>query len=142
MTTSATGTGTFTFQSWDEQPVSETAGGSKLTRATVQNRFSGSIEGTSTVIYVMSYQPDGTAEFEGYEQIAGSVDGRAGSFVLKHRGTVTDADSPTDFVVSCQWQVVPGSGSGDLTGLTGSGGYTGRHGVKETPYTFDYDVSV
>ena len=140
MTTTATGTGTFTFVSWDEQPVGEAEGGSKLTRAAVQNRFSGTIEGTSSVAYVMSYQPDGTAVFEGYEQIEGSVDGRAGSFVLQHSGTVTRADSPTDFVVSCQWRVVPGSGSGDLAGLTGSGGYTGTHGVRDTPYTFAYEL--
>lgn len=140
MTTTATGTGAFTFISWDEQPVSETEGGSKLTRATVQNRFSGTIEGTSTVAYVMSYQSDGTAVFEGYEQIEGAVDGRAGSFVLQHTGTVTNADSPTDFVVTCQLRVVPGSGSGELAGLSGSGGYTGRHGVKETTYTFVYEV--
>jgi len=138
MTTIQTSAGTFTFTSWDEQPVSETEGGAKLTRATVENRFSGTIEGTSTVAYVMSYQPDGTAVFEGYEQITGSVDGRSGSFVLQHTGRVTNADSPTDFVVSCIWRVVAGSGTGELTGLSGSGGYTGRHGVTATPYTFDY----
>jgi hypothetical protein len=140
MTTTTNGTGTFTFTSWDEQPVSEIAGGAKLTRATVENAFQGAIDGTSTVAYAMSYQPDGTAVFEGYEQIEGSVDGRTGSFVLQHTGRVTDANSPTDFVVSCTWRVVPGSGSGDLAGLTGSGGYTGMHGVRETPYTFDYEL--
>jgi hypothetical protein len=138
--TTKSGTGTFTFTSWDEQAVSEIAGGAKLTRATVENGFQGAIEGKSTVAYVMSYQPDGSALFEGYEQIDGSLDGRAGSFVLQHTGQVTNADSPTDFVVSCTWRVVPGSGSGDLAGLTGSGGYTGTHGVRETPYTFDYEV--
>ncbi len=143
MTTSeaTTSAGTFAFTSWDEQPVSEIEGGAKLTRATVENQFSGTITGTSTVVYAMSYQPDGTAVFEGYEQIEGSVDGRAGSFVLQHTGTVTSADSPTDFVVSCTWRVVPGSGSGKLIGLTGAGGYTGTHGVRETPYTFTYQFT-
>jgi hypothetical protein len=139
--TTATGTGTFRFTSWDEQPVSEAGEGAKLTRATVENDFQGAIEGKSTVAYVMSYLPDGTAVFEGYEQIEGSVDGHRGSFVLQHSGRVSDANSPTDFVVSCTWRVVPGSGSGELAGLNGSGGYTGTHGVKETPYAFDYELT-
>ena len=38
------------------------------------------------------------------------------------------------------WQVVPGSGTGDLTGLRGEGGYVAEHGQPQAPYTLDYDL--
>jgi hypothetical protein len=46
-----------------------------------------------------------------------------------------------DNKVTATWFVVPGSGTGDLRGLRGTGGYTwdGQQGPAE-PYTLDYDL--
>ncbi|MGW2994489.1 DUF3224 domain-containing protein [Streptomyces sp. NPDC001193] len=40
----------------------------------------------------------------------------------------------------CTFEVVPGSGSGELAGLSGSGGFTYRHGDTSVAYEFGYTV--
>ena len=75
-----------------------------------------------------------TGEFFGYEQIEGRIGDRAGSFVLQHSGSF---DGPK---VIADLKVVPGSGSGDLTGLFGSGRFVSVHGEESTAYTFEYGV--
>jgi hypothetical protein len=135
------GSGAFSFTGWEEATYSEASEGSKLAAAKVTNDFHGTIEGQGTLTYVLTYLPDGEAVFTGYEQISGSVDGRSGSFVLLHEGHVTNATSPSDFVVSTNVSVVPGSGSGALAQLTGSGSFTSRHEDTETRYRFDYDLN-
>jgi len=130
---SKNGTGNFKFASWDEAPYSEPDGGTKLTSAKVTNDFTGIIEGKGTLTYLMAYTTEMTGEFFGYEQLTGSIDGRKGSFVLQHSGAF---DGPK---VVAEWKVVPGSGSGDLTGLSGSGRFVSIHGEDSTAYTFEYD---
>jgi len=135
MTTHATGT--FEFKSWDEKPYSEVEGGPKLTRASVTNSFHGDVEGDSTLEYLMVYT-EGAGSFIGYERLVGRVGARSGSFVLQHKGTFEGAaEGPT---VRSTWSVVPGSGTGDLRGLRGEGGYVAAHGQQQTPFTLDYDV--
>ena len=130
---SKSGTGTFKFASWDEAPYSEPEGGTKLTAAKVTNNFTGIIEGKGTLTYLMAYTSEMTGEFFGYEQLAGSIGGRKGSFVLQHSGTF---DGPK---VVAEWNVVPGSGAGELTGLSGNGRFVSIHGEDSTAYTFEYD---
>lgn len=135
MTTHATGT--FEFKSWNEQPYSEIEGGPKLTRASVANAFHGDVEGDSTLEYLMVYT-EGTGRFIGFERLVGRVGDRAGSFVLQHSGTFEgEAEGPT---VRATWSVVPGSGTGDLRGLRGEGGYVAAPGQQQTPCTLDYDL--
>ncbi|WP_345670179.1 DUF3224 domain-containing protein, partial [Streptomyces phyllanthi] len=38
------------------------------------------------------------------------------------------------------FEVVPGTGTGELTGLRGTGGFTYRHGESSVAYTFDYEL--
>jgi hypothetical protein len=128
------GTGNFKFASWDEAPYSEPEGGTKLTAARVTNDFTGVIEGKSTLTYVLAYLSEMTGEFFGYEQLEGKIGDRAGSFVLQHSGTF---DGPK-VVADCK--VVPGSGAGELTGLSGSGRFISFHGEDSTAYTFEYEL--
>ena len=97
---------TFQVKSWEENPFNEMEGGPKLTRASIKKSFSGDIEGEGTLEYLMMYRTDGTASFTGLERIVGSVGGRAGSFVLEHRGTFAGDTA------KATWSVVPGSGTG------------------------------
>src|SRR4051794_27744363 len=131
MTTKATGS--FTFKSWDEQPYSEGEGESKLTRASVTNTFEGDVQGQSVLEYLMIYLDEGTGSYIGLEKVVGRVGDRSGSVVLQHSGTFA---GPT---VQGSWSVVPGSGSGELQGLQGSGGFVAEHGQQATPYTLEYD---
>lgn len=68
------------------------------------------------------------------ESFAGSLNGRAGAFNFAHSATTLGTDRRNEFFV-----VVPGSGTGALSGITGSGGMAvdedGTHRVW-----FDYEV--
>jgi hypothetical protein len=125
-------TGTFAFARWDEQPYSQVEGGPKVTHASVTNTFHGDIEGEGRLAYLMFYPNDSTATFVGLEHVVGRIGERAGSFALQHGGTFADG------AATCRWFVVPGSGTGDLRGLRGEGGYVAPHG-QPTPFTLDYD---
>jgi hypothetical protein len=90
-------------------------------RITLAKTFTGAIEGTSTVEMVYTRTPgaDGSFAGAGYvalERIAGIVDGRHGSFVLLHISTVLGEDPPL-----ARYVISPGSGTGELAGLTGVG---------------------
>ena len=125
-------TATFQVKSWEENPFNEMEGGPKLTRASITKSFSGDIEGEASLEYLMMYRADGTASFTGLERIVGSVGGRAGSFVLEHRGTFAEGTA------KATWSVVPGSGTGELNGLRGEGGFEAAH-AERYPVTFEYD---
>jgi Protein of unknown function (DUF3224) len=122
-------TGTFKVSSWDEGPYAEHEGAPKLTLARVIASYSGDLEGQGTAHSLMLYA-DG-ARYFGFERVVGSVGGRPGSFVLRSEGTWQDGAARTT------WSVVPGSGTGELSGLRGEGAYTaGDEG--EVHYTLDY----
>jgi hypothetical protein len=125
------GTGTFAFTSWDEKPYSETDG-TKLTQSTVANTFHGDVEGQSTLEYLMFYPAEGAVTFIGLEHITGRLGDRSGSFVLQHSGAFENG------AATGRWFVLPGSGTGDLRGLRGEGGYVATH-EQPTPFTLDYD---
>ncbi|MER5931884.1 DUF3224 domain-containing protein [Streptomyces sp. NPDC002054] len=136
-TTAATHTdGRFGFADWAEEPVGESNGVlPRLARATVTNTFSGGIEAAGTrCSYTIAYVGESVGTYAGMEVLTGSVDGRKGSFVLEERGGF-DAEG-----TRCTFEVVPGSGTGELTGLRGSGGFTYRHGEVSVAYTFDYEL--
>ena len=132
MTTQATGR--FEMKSWDENPYQEMEGARKLTKAAVSNRFSGDLEGESMLEYLMAYSDEDTAFFVGIELVDGRLGDRAGSFVLQQTGTYKDG------TVNASWFVVPGSGTGELAGLKGEGGFIwAGHDQKSTEYRLDYD---
>ncbi|MEU9971067.1 DUF3224 domain-containing protein [Streptomyces malaysiensis] len=127
-------TGHFTYADWQETALDEAEGGAKLARAVVTNAFSGGIEASRTSCqYAITYRSDKTGVCCGYELLTGTLDGRAGSFVVVQHGSWGE-----DAAVHCTFEVVPGSGTGELTGLTGSGTFTAGQGITEIPYSFDY----
>jgi hypothetical protein len=67
------------------------------------------------------------------ERVIGTLDGRTGTFALQHSGTMTNG------VPRLTVTVVPGSGTGQLTGLSGNMTIIiadGRHS-----YDFDYSLA-
>ena len=125
--TTSKATGTFTIKGWDEQPYAEAEGAPKLTHARVTISYRGELEGEGTYGLLMVYnQADAT--YTGYERFSGTLDGREGSFVLRLEGGFEDGAARTT------WTVVEGTGTGDLTGLTGEGGYAARQGDPEVAY--------
>ncbi|MFD7839189.1 DUF3224 domain-containing protein [Streptomyces sp. NPDC059761] len=135
-TTGRSTTGRFTFADWQEQPVGSADSTPRLARSTVVNAFTGGIEaGATNAAYTIAYTGEGTGSYTGLELLSGSVDGRKGAFVLEQRGTF-DASG-----TSCTFEVVPGSGSGELAGLSGSGAFTYRHGDTSVAYEFSYTLA-
>jgi hypothetical protein len=123
---------TFEVKNWDEKPYDEMPDGPKLTRASITKSFQGDIEGEGTLEYLMIYRDDGTANFVGLERIVGRIGDRSGSFVLQHSGTFEGGTA------EATWFVVPGSGTGDLHGLRGEGGFASGH-ADSYSITLDYD---
>ncbi|GGU73566.1 hypothetical protein GCM10010211_44420 [Streptomyces albospinus] len=129
-------TGRITYANWEENPVGSTGASPRIARASVANTFSGGIEAARTTCeYTIAYVTDKTGTFTGMELLTGQLDGRAGTFVVEERG-VFEADG----TVRCAFEVVPGSGTGDLTGLTGTGSYTCKAGEPSISYSFDYEL--
>jgi len=82
------------------------------------------------VEYLMCAGTDGITYFSGFERIVGALDGKAGSFIIRHAGTF--AGEPRS-----DWTVVPGSGTGELAGVVGNGSYAARDGVMEMLFAYD-----
>lgn len=124
--------GIFELKAWDEKPLNEMNGVPKLTRVSVIKSYQGDIIGEGKLEYLMMYRDDGSASFVGLERVVGSVGGRSGSFVFQHLGAFKGGVATVTLIV------VPGSGTGDLHGLRGEGGFTVGH---QGPYsvTLDYD---
>lgn len=114
-----------------EPQTYEDTGGTDLVEIHVTEAFHGDIEGQGVVRFLQAIRPDGSASFVGIERVTGSVGGRAGTFLLQDTGTVEGS------VVSGMWFVIPGSGTGDLAGLRGEGGFTASLG-EDADVTLQY----
>ncbi len=75
---------------------------------------------------------EGSAAYVAIESVEGTLDGRAGEFVLAHRGLL-DRGAQTQAI-----SVVPDSGSGALAGLRGEMKIRIEGGVHY--YDFDYTL--
>jgi hypothetical protein len=131
-----TATGRFDLTSWDEEVVGATddAEGVRLARVRNSKSFEGGIAGTSVAEILQALAPDGGAAYVGIERVTAMVDGRKGTFVLRH-SAVAGADGSGDFRVD----VVPGSATGDLAGLRGELAIV-RADDGEHTYSFDYEL--
>jgi len=74
----------------------------------------------------------GAGVYVAIDRVTGTLDGRSGSFLMAHRG-IRNADSQSLDIV-----IVPGSGTGQLTGITGTLGI--EIVEKKHFYTVDYTL--
>lgn len=89
--------------------------------------FTGDIEGTSLVKAVMLLtENSGPAVYVGIERFDCTVHGRTGTFLLTHTALMPDPGART------RWEIVQGSGSGDLQGIAGSGEIQPDHNFRLT----------
>lgn len=127
-------TGHFTYSDWKEEQAAPGDGRPGLARASVTNTFSGGIQAAGTVCeYTIVYVTETTGTFTGMQVLSGTVDGREGSFAVAERGSFG-----ADGTLRCEFEVVPGSGTGDLGGLRGEGDFTTVKGEQSVPYRFAY----
>ena len=92
------------------------ASGTSLIETRLLEEFTGGLVGTGWADHVRVVRADGSATFTGVERIQGTLDGRTGSFTLTATGSADSAG-----VVHGSWEVVPDSGTDELTGLRGHG---------------------
>ena len=117
---------TITVRSYEPAGYGESGDGPALSRIHVEESFAGDITGEGSVEFLQAARADGTASFVGIERVTGAIGGRAGTFLLQDQGTVADG------VVEGEWFVVPGSGTGELAGLRGTGGFRANLGENAT----------
>lgn len=115
------------------QPAAPGIEQTNLGRMTIDKQFQGDLQATSLgeMLSAMG-QVQGSAGYVAVERVTGSLHGKQGSFVLQHHG-IMNRGVPQLSVI-----VVPDSGTGTLTGLTGSMQIRieeGRHS-----YIFDYEL--
>ena len=114
-------TATVTVHDNQAQPF-DTSAGPELVEISIRETFEGEMSGESVVRALQTKHADGTATQTSLQRVRGSLDGREGTYVLEGRGEVAGGK------VSATWCVVPGSGTGRLSGLCGEGGFEGRFG--------------
>lgn len=98
--------------------------GPSLFENRVEETFTGDIDGEGTARVIQAARKDGSATFVGIERVCGAVGGRKGSFLLQVNGTDIGKER------SAEWFVIPGSGTGDLKGLRGEGGFKAQRGER------------
>lgn len=120
-----------TVRTYEPAAYDEQAEGPVLSRIHVAESFSGDIAGDGVVEFLQAARADGSSSFVGIERVTGAVAGRSGTFLLQDAGTV-DGD-----IVSGDWFVIPGSGTGELAGMRGEGGFRANLG-KDAEVYLDY----
>jgi hypothetical protein len=124
--------GTFQVTAQADPPY-DVVDGVALARAQVDKRFQGPLEATSRVQMLAARTADeGSAAYVAMERVAGSLEGKTGTFVLQHSGTMTRG------VPSLSVVVVANSGTGELAGIAGRMAIEIRGG--EHFYAFDYTL--
>jgi hypothetical protein len=129
-------TASFNVTGWDPAPYDQPSDGPELSRITIQKAFEGDLEGESTAegLFCGMNDPKAGAGYVVSERVTGRLGDRSGSFVIQHGGVMGPWSAPRTF-----GHVVPGSGTGDLVGLTGTVEIDQADG--EHTLTLDYDFA-
>jgi hypothetical protein len=119
-----------TLQSSVATPYDQTASPA-LMEIRLNETFTGDIDGESTVRALQVLRDDHSACLFSMQRFRGKLRGRQGTFVLQGSEIVENGK------IRATWFVVPGSGTGDLSGLRGEGGFEGQFG-KGSDGTLEY----
>jgi hypothetical protein len=103
----------FTNERYDEEAYAE-ADGVELSRVHISRTFTGDLEGESTA-ELMIAKSEGGGGYLGHDRITGTLAGRSGAFVFQHTGIMGPEG------VTNTGTIVPGTGTGELEGITGEG---------------------
>ena len=130
----ASAPGTVATGPFDVKMAPQSAADAPVGRFALNKQYHGELEGTSSgeMLTAMS-AVKGSAGYVAIEKVTGNLAGRIGTFCLQHRG-IMDRGAPSLTIT-----VVPDSGTGELTGLTGT------MAIKIAPdgahaYEFDYKL--
>jgi len=105
----------------------------QLARMSIDKTFFGELSATSKGEMLSARtQVEGSAGYVAIELVTGELDGKQGSFVLQHFGTMGQGQHHLTL------EVVPDSGTDDLQGLSGTMDIQIDNGQHF--YTFDYQL--
>jgi hypothetical protein len=125
-------TGTFEVK-LTPQTSSDAAQDANLGRLTIDKQFHGAIEGTSKgQMLTAGTSVKGSAGYVAMEQVSGTLDGHAGSFILQHTATMNRG------VPQLSITVVPDSGTGELAGLSGKMNII----ISEGKHSYDFEYAI
>ena len=115
------------------QPAEEAAGGEAIGRLFLDKQFHGELAAKSagTMLGARS-AVQGSAGYVAIEKLTGTLKGRAGSFLLQHFGLMTRG------AMEQRVEIIPDSGTGELTGIAGSMTIRIEGGTHH--YQLDYDL--
>ncbi|WP_444957531.1 DUF3224 domain-containing protein [Microbulbifer sp. ZKSA002] len=114
-------------------PYAKGSEGNNLGRMSINKVFYGDLSGESRGEMLSAMTPiKGSAGYVAIEQVAGTLGGKRGTFVLQHFGTMKKGE---DFLIL---EVVPDSGTGELVGLSGKMSIQVDGGVHY--YDFEYQL--
>jgi hypothetical protein len=119
-----------TVRSSEVEPYDQTASPA-LVEVRLTETFAGDIEGESPVRALQVLRDDKSACLVSMQRFRGRLGGRHGTFVLQGSEIVENGK------IKATWSVVPGSGTGGLSGLRGEGGFEGEFG-RGSDGTLDY----
>lgn len=119
---------------WQEESATVLDGGTSLARATANTTFSGDFDGSGAAAFLLVYPAEGVPAFVGTQAFEGTLAGRRGAFALRMDGVFRETE------IEVAWSVVDGSGTGELQGLTGTGGYSARPDAPSATATLDWEL--
>jgi len=93
-----------------------------LVEINLRETFIGDIDGKSTVRALQVRRDDQSASMVSVQRFCGKLSGHQGTFVLQGSELIKSGK------IRATWFVVPGSATGDLSGLRGEGGFEGTFG--------------
>jgi hypothetical protein len=104
--------------------------------STMEKTYDGEVTGRSATLFTAAFdQERGFGTYVAMESFEGALGGRTGSFNYVHSASTTGTDRSGEY-----FAIVPGSGTGELAGISGGGGMSvdsdGTHRVW-----FDYELS-
>jgi hypothetical protein len=106
--------GSFDVTMRPPQPPYDTVGDVALGRMTIDKQFRGDLDATSVVEMTTCMGGQGSGGYVALERVTGTLQGRSGTFVLQHSGTMSAGQAQMSVTIT------PGSGTGDLRGISGA----------------------
>jgi hypothetical protein len=108
---------------FDENPIG---------RFSFDKQFHGDLEATSNGEMLSAGSPKTSGGYVAIERVSGTLKGHSGTFVLQHNATMTNGVPQLNIIV------VPGTGTGQLAGLTGTLNII----IKEGKHSYDFSYSL
>lgn len=111
----------------------ETADEAPVARMLLYKEFHGDLEAVANGEMLAAHEPlTGAGVYVAIDRVAGTLHGKGGSFLMAHRGVRNAEGQQLEIVI------VAGSGTGQLTGITGTVGI--EIVEKKHFYTVDYTL--